>query len=261
MKIITFLNEKGGVGKTTLAGTLGAGLALRGYRVLMIDADAQGDLTLNLGLPKTPHFYDFVKRPEAKLSEIIRRVPQNTCTGQLYCVSGNEETAGLPFSSRVADIAAMLTKRFKLLESNFDYVIIDTSPTPNSLHDAITVITDYLILPTDAEAFSAKNGLVSSITHTQTNREQALSRGLNKGRIIGIVVNKFRNVGLHSHFLDELRSKYGDLVWEVMPLRVAISESQLAKTFLMQDAPNLETTTYLNAFIDRVLAATEESNA
>ena len=61
MQIITIFNEKGGVGKTTLAGLIGAGLALKGHRVLLIDADGQGDLTINLGLPNAAGFFRFVK--------------------------------------------------------------------------------------------------------------------------------------------------------------------------------------------------------
>jgi chromosome partitioning protein len=259
MKIITLLNEKGGVGKTTLAGTLGAGLALRGYRVLMVDADAQANLTLNLALPKMPHFYDFVKRSEVETKELIRRVPQDVVNGALYLVSGNEETSGLPFSSRVADIGAMLTKRLKQLERAFDFVIIDTSPTPNTLHDAITLITDWIIFPTDAEMFSV-DGLESSINHTRINRQDALLRKLDKARIMGIVVNKFRNVGLHEMYLNDLREQYGDLVWEPIPQRIAVSESQYARAFLLQDASELSVTKNLWAFIERVLETVEKQN-
>lgn len=261
MLIITLLNEKGGVGKTTLAGILGAALALRGFRVLMIDADAQGDLTLSLGLAKAPHFYNFIKRPEASIKSLIRRVPEETCSGQLWAISGNGETAGLPFSSRVAEIAAALSRRFKQLGRSFDYIIIDTSPTPNSLHDAITVVTDWLILPTDAEAFSAENGLKSSLEHTRSNRADLLARGINKAQILAIVVNKYRNVSLHKVFLRRLVEQYGDLVWDAIPLRINLPESQAGRTFLMQSDPTEETNAHLWRFVERVIENMEEIHA
>ena len=57
MKIFSIVNEKGGVGKTTVAVTASAGLAARGHRVLLLDADAQGHATRALGLRKYPGFY------------------------------------------------------------------------------------------------------------------------------------------------------------------------------------------------------------
>ena len=62
MKIVTLLNEKGGVGKTTLATHLAAGLAIRGKRVILVDADPQGHATIAFGLSKEPGFYDLIVR-------------------------------------------------------------------------------------------------------------------------------------------------------------------------------------------------------
>ena len=73
MKKVTLANEKGGVGKTTLAVNIAAGLALRGKRVLLIDADAQANSTDNLGLEPYPGFYDWLVRgapPEKVIAPI-----------------------------------------------------------------------------------------------------------------------------------------------------------------------------------------------
>ena len=65
MKTITLLNEKGGVGKTTLATHLAAGLALKGSRVIMIDTDPQANATSAFALPKQPEFHDLMVRNRA----------------------------------------------------------------------------------------------------------------------------------------------------------------------------------------------------
>jgi cellulose biosynthesis protein BcsQ len=85
-------------------------------------------------------------------------------------------------------------------------------------------------------------------------------RKLDKARIMGIVVNKFRNVGLHEMYLNDLREQYGDLVWEPIPQRIAVSESQYARAFLLQDASELSVTKNLWAFIERVLETVEKQN-
>ena len=80
MKTITLLNEKGGVGKTTMAMTLACGLARDGFRVLLVDSDPQATATLGLGLVHEPGFYDLVQRKEA-WGKLIRPVaPERIAT-------------------------------------------------------------------------------------------------------------------------------------------------------------------------------------
>lgn len=74
MKIITLLNEKGGVGKTTIATHIAAGLAVRGMRVLLVDADPQGHATVSLGLQKEPGLYDLLVR-DATFKSVLRFIP------------------------------------------------------------------------------------------------------------------------------------------------------------------------------------------
>ena len=88
MKIITLLNEKGGVGKTTLATHIAAGLAFRGFRVVLVDADPQGHATVALGLPKEPGLYDLLVR-DAPFKSVLRFIP-----AQVYQV-GEEPPKGL----------------------------------------------------------------------------------------------------------------------------------------------------------------------
>ena len=65
MKTITLLNEKGGVGKTTLSTHLAAYLALRGKKVILVDADAQAHATVTLGIAKSSGFYDLMVRDDS----------------------------------------------------------------------------------------------------------------------------------------------------------------------------------------------------
>ena len=98
MKVITLLQEKGGVGKTTLAVHVAAGLAVRGARVLLVDADAQGTATSSLGLAPEPGLYNLMVRNMA-FQDVVKLVqpeiyepPNDHSRGNLFMLPGNLET-------------------------------------------------------------------------------------------------------------------------------------------------------------------------
>lgn len=259
MKVITLHNRKGGVGKTTLTTLIGAGLAMNGHRVLMLDADGQGNLTTSTGLQKSGNFYDFCKR-STDFKKLVERVPQENCPGQLYMVTGNEETWGIPASTMMQDLVRQIANRFAVLSRIFNYVIIDTQPSATMLHDAIALITDYVIIPTDCEMLSALDAVESTVAHLNQSRAQSLQSGRDKAQIMAIVPNRYRtNTGLHEAIYESLVKDYGDLVWQPIPLRSAIAEAQFKQTTLMHDAPALDTNKYLWALINRVEQVTMEA--
>lgn len=241
MKVITFLNEKGGVGKTTFATHMAAALAIRGRRVLLIDADAQGNATTTVGLNNQPHFYDLCVR-NAKWRDVIRPVHPDVYgevkaapKGELYIVSGNVETRHVTEGIRQRE---HIRNRVQELNGNVDYIIFDTSPTPSLLHDAIGFATDYVIIPTDCEMFSALRGLPSSVAHVQAVQSAAQNLGVHLAQIIGIIPNRFRKGTIsHEDVLKGLHKRYGDLVWQPVPLSVAVVEAQLNRQFLFSVAP------------------------
>jgi chromosome partitioning protein len=259
MKIITLLNEKGGVGKTTLSGVLGVGLAKKGFRVLMIDADGQANLTSWFQLAKKPRFYDFCMRDDEditwdKLLTPVSKEVTGEIKGQVYVIAGNEESTGIAEKSRLRTLTMRVVKRLDALSRIFDFAIFDTQPSPTMLHDVVSLVTDYLLFPTEPEPFSTWEGLKDSISHTQANREQALQAGRDVSKILGIVPNKFRqSTALHQHFVEDLRSEYGELIFEPIPLRTAISEQQMVKRFILGDenAPK-EASDSLQRFVDEV---------
>lgn len=267
MQVITLMNEKGGTGKTTIAGNLAVGLAKHGYQVLALDTDGQGDLSVSFGLQRAPHFYEFVKRPERDVRELVQRVPADVTgeiSGSLFCVAGNNESWGLPMVSRTSEIVGNMAARFKLLSKIFDYVIVDTQPSATQLHDALTLISDWVICPTDPELFSTLGGLPSTLQHIAYNSEQAEARGRKGAEVLCILPNKYRaKTILHQKFVEQLKGKYGTLVWEPIPLRTAVTEAQFMGDFLITSpqAQSLDTTQILNDFVARVISVTAEALA
>ena len=98
MRTVMVYNEKGGVGKTTLSAQLGAGLAILGHKVLMIDADPQAHLTVALKQRKRPYFYNLLVRDDLDggawnacltlVESTLYQFPDRECEGEVYLGTG-----------------------------------------------------------------------------------------------------------------------------------------------------------------------------
>lgn len=257
MKVLTFLNEKGGVGKTTLATHVAAGLAIRGGRVVLVDADPQANATSSFSLDKRPDFYDLTVR-NATWQDVLRRVhpdvyaePHDPPKGVLYCVSGNGESRNIANSISSNNV---IRRRFAELRSAADFIVVDTSPTPSLLHAAITLATDYVIVPTDCEAFSALEGLPDSLVHTGRVRDAASEHNIDVAELLAIIPTKYRQKTIsHNEVLEHLREQYGDLVWPPLNMTIVYSEAQLMRQFLFGVAPQAKATEQIWQIVDRIL--------
>lgn len=228
MKTVTLLNEKGGVGKTTLATHIAAGLAVNGHRVLLVDADPQGNATLALGFDPEPGLYQLLVR-NAAFQDVIKIVqpeqysPEDRpAQGLLALLPSNLETRNIAGS--IPDVMAVV-KRVKDLENVVDYIIFDTSPTPSLLHGAIYMATDYIIIPTMME-FLGINGMVQSMEHASMFIDNKKAMMLPPLQVIGVVptMTRLRTVE-HSENIAELKETYGALVWDSISHRIAWGEA------------------------------------
>lgn len=240
MKIITLLNEKGGVGKTTLATHIASGLAVRGMRVLLVDADPQGHATVALGLQKEPGLYDLLVRnvPFKSVLRVIPpkayQVPNLAVNGQLVLLPSNVETRNI--ANSISDSFAV-AERFRELEGTIDLVVFDTSPTPSLLHGSIYIATDGVLYPTTCEYLSF-DGLVESIKHRQAAEAHRKQWGLNAIEVLGIVPTMYRTKTIeHSENLKQLREQFGALVWNPIPQRTIWAEAAAIRRPVFSFAP------------------------
>jgi chromosome partitioning protein len=241
MKVITLLNEKGGVGKTTLANTIGCGLAIKGHRILLIDADPQANLTTGLGLQPEPKLYDLLVR-NARFSEVVKAVPaevyqlpEQPPKGKLFIIPGHRETRSIP---NQIDNAWILADRLAVLKDDIDAVIFDTPPTPSLFHAAIYLATDYIIFPTELEFYSF-SGLVSSIQSRQGFNSERVRFGHTEINILGIIPNKLRAATLqHQDNLKSLLKQFGNLVWPALPQTILWGEAAQFKRSIFNYAPD-----------------------
>ncbi len=241
MKIISLINEKGGVGKTTLATHMAAGLAIRGKRVILVDADPQGHATIAFDLDKEPGFYDLIVR-NAPFGQVLRVVPPERyavpaadMSGELLVIPSNIETRSIAGS--ISDAFAIL-KRFNQLRNAIDYVFFDTSPTPSLLHSSIYMATDGIIYPTKCESWSF-DGLRESLTHKDQFSPIRNNYDLSDIKVLGVVPTMFRGRTLeHQDNLRLLHDTFGSLVWEPLPVRTIWAEATSARRTVFSLAPN-----------------------
>lgn len=216
MKIITFLNEKGGCGKTTTSVTLATLLAQSGSRVLLVDADSQGHATLSVRVKRRDGLYHLLKN-NAPFDQVITAVPLDYYGGDannptLWLIPSSEHTAQL---AKGLD-ARLLKSRLVQVTNLFDFAIIDTSPSISDLHLSFYVASDYLIYPTEC-TFMPMAGLFKSLQHRQDfvnwneNERQNNRPYVETAPVLGILPTRFngRKSVQHQNY-GLLRGKYGE---------------------------------------------------
>lgn len=159
-KVIAVTNQKGGVGKTTTTANLGIGLAQQNKRVLLIDADAQGSLTLSLGYPKPDEL-------PVTLAGIMRNVIDDTpipdgC-GILHHGEGvdllpaNIELSGMEIRLiNAMSRESVLRTYINAVKPHYDYILIDCMPSLGMMPINSLAAADSVIIPSQPSFLSAK---------------------------------------------------------------------------------------------------------
>jgi chromosome partitioning protein len=260
MNIITFFNEKGGVGKTTLATALAAALAIRGKRVLLIDADAQANAGAVFGIAPYAGLYDLLVRG-ANLNDVILTVdpqriavPDEPLAGQLYLIGSNIETQNIATSRTELD--AFLVKMLELDNTGaVDTVIVDTPPTPSLLHGMLYMATDGMIIPTRLEAFSM-TGVARTLKYRETYNKMRQGFGYPPIELHGIVpVATELGTMEHAENLKYLHTTYTPSYRVYRPLhkRIRWSEAIAARRSLFAYDPVCQAAQEAWGFVDEVL--------
>ena len=219
--ILAVANQKGGVGKTTTAVSVGAALAEMGRKVLLIDIDPQANATSGLGIDRSrveTSIYDVVvlgrSLAEARLHTAV---PGLDIVPSDIALAGSEiELVDLPRRERRLQYA------LEALAPDDDYVLIDSPPSLGLLAINAVVAADALLIPIQCE-FYALEGL-GLLMHTLALLRRELNPTL---RVAGIVMTLFdARLALAHQVVDEVRTRFGDqLLTPLIPRNVRLSEA------------------------------------
>ena len=225
-KIISVINQKGGVGKTTTVINLAAGLSMKGKNILVIDLDPQGNATTGLGLLNTTNSYNTiynVLNGNKKISEVI----QSTNFANLNLVTSNVDLSGLE-----VETAGDSRRAFKLKDelgailndsrAPYDYILIDCPPSLSLLTIMALVASDALVVPLQTEFFALEGltQLMKTIERIKSNLNPSLV-------IRGILLTMFdKRNKLSGQVEQEARNYFKDKVYATaIPRNVRLSEA------------------------------------
>ena len=150
MRKIAIANRKGGVGKTTTAVNISAGLALAGNTVLLIDTDSQNHCSKLLGVSPGKGLADLVEK-QTPQEEIVYEARPN-----LYLIAGGKELGGTQrlIARKNFKSELVLSEALKPLEGKYDYCILDTAPGFNELSINVLFYANEVLIPVSMEILS-----------------------------------------------------------------------------------------------------------
>lgn len=212
--IISFTNQKGGVGKTTSAVNVAATIASLDKKVLLVDFDPQGNASTGVG---------FMDRSSLKSTYDImtnglpaEEAIQKTEFKNLDLIPSTIDLAGAELE--IADLDArerILKRALTAISDKYDYIFIDCPPTLGLLTINALIASEGLIIPVQCE-FYALEGLVQ-LTSTVENIKAYHNPGL---KTVGILVTMFNSrLNITQSIMNELRSYYGNLLFKTNVVR------------------------------------------
>jgi len=231
--VLAFANQKGGVAKTTTTLNLGVAFAEQGHRVLVVDLDPQGNLTMSQGMnPDTLERSMFdVLVHRMPIEQVIQRHEVDVAVSSIDLAGADMALASVIGRERA------LEKGLAPIKDRYDYILIDTPPSLGLLTINAFVAADGVIVPVQTEYLSLR-GLVQ-LENTLAMVRENLNPEV---RIIGIVPTMYDRRLTHSREADEiLRENFGDLVYSTRIRKtVRFAEAPVKGSSVLAYEPNGE---------------------
>ena len=208
-KIIAVVNQKGGTGKTTTTENIGIGLVNEGKKVLLIDMDPQGSLTISLGYPRPDEMYPTLSDV---LEKVIREELENPKEGIINqregvdLMPGNIELSGLEVSLvNIMRREAVLKNYLNTLKKDYDYILLDCMSSLGMITVNALVAADSVLIPVQAQYLSAKG--LEQLLQTVSKVRRQINPKLKIDGIVLTMVDKRTNYAKEISAL--VRNVYG----------------------------------------------------
>ena len=275
MRIIAFSNQKGGVAKTTSSYAMAVGLANRGYKVLVVDADPQENLSMSAGIDLNeidpdPEDIDslteeqqeyFYKHVPAKLFEVMAKQKDINkaiipIAENLDLIVGGIDLASADMSFTGIGRERLIKEAFQCIDKDYDFCVFDCSPALGVVLMNILTVADEVIIPLEPGAYSLQGlsrlyKFIGQI-HDYTN---------DKLKVDGILVTKVRNTSNSKIWISDIEEKAEMLETKVykskIRLNVSVEEAQTMKMDLFEYARGSQAARDYDDFIDEFLEEDE----
>lgn len=219
-RIISLINHKGGVGKTTTTLNLGKALAIEGKRVLVIDIDPQANLSQSVGIDNPPQsIYETlcndIPLPIRNVSENFDIVPAEL----------GLSTAEIQLQAEQVTGYFKLAGALELVVEDYDYILIDCPPSLGTLTINALLASNEIIIIIEPQYLAIK-GLTTIL-----DLHQKLKKSLNKTlSIAGFLFTQVNKTVISKNIMEQVRTKYKDLVFKtIIRQNVKITEASASK--------------------------------
>ncbi|MCA9543315.1 MAG: ParA family protein [Myxococcales bacterium] len=243
MRRIAVLNQKGGTGKTTTSVNVAAGLADLGYRVLLMDLDAQGNVAVSLGLSAQYTLYHVLVDGQHPTDCIVPVAPN------LDAIISNTSLAQA--EARLVTAA----ERYKVLAqrmsriTNYDYVIMDCAPSLSVLNQNALTFADHILIPVSCDYLSLVG--VRQVLRTLKKVNEILLQPVS---VLGVVPTFYdKRTKISAEAMSTLQAYFQDKVFPPIHVNTRLKEAPSHKKTIFEYAPDSRGAKDYRKLVQRVI--------
>lgn len=232
-RIISIINQKGGVGKSTTAVNLAAALGELGKEVLIVDFDPQGNSTSGLGIEKE-------ELEQCVYDALLNDVPAENLLIQANCNNVTVIPATIQLAGAEIELVSAMARETRLKEllepvqENYDFVFIDCPPSLGLLTINALTAADSVLIPIQCEYYALEG--VTKLLESMRIVKSKINKGL---EVFGVLLTMYDSrTSLANQVVDEVKQYFGDKVFNTLiPRTVKISEAPSFGMSVIQYAP------------------------
>lgn len=247
-RIISIINQKGGVGKSTTAEALLAGLTIKGYKALAVDLDAQGNLTYSTGASAQGATSLGVITKEVKARDAIQKTP----SGDI--IPSNKALSGADAFITATGKEYRLKEALEDIAGLYDYIIIDTPPALSILTINALTASNSVIIPAQADIYSLQG--IEQLAETIEPVKKYCNPHL---YIEGILLTRYNKRSILSQevagLVKQIAQRLDTKVFKsTIREAIAVKEAQISQQSLYTYAPKAPVAGDYKAFVEEVIA-------